>query len=80
MKQTKLDIQPGIYRVNPEKELFCYTEDDPNFPTANETFISEGELFEVLLIEDEVAIIEFCRNRFMTNLEEIESCRCTKID
>lgn len=80
MKQAKLNIQPGIYRVNPEKEVFCYTEDDPNFPTANETFISEGETFEVLLIEDEdeVAIIKFRGNQFMTNLEEIESC--TKVN
>jgi hypothetical protein len=77
MKHTQLNIQPGIYQVNPEKEVFCYTEDDPNFPTANETFINEGEIFEILSIENEVAIIEFGGNQFMTNLEDIEFC--TKI-
>jgi len=73
-----MNTTPTTYRVNPDSEIFIFTEAEETVEggaiTANETFLSNEETFRLIQIEDDCITLEYKDVIYYAYPEELQNC------
>jgi len=75
---SSMNTTPKTYKVNPDSELFMFTDAEETVEggaiTANETFLSNEETFKLIQIEDDCITLEYKGVIYYAEPEELQNC------